>query len=84
MRTHNYAKILAAIKKRQDLEQQVQVIEGKYRPRIDRLVAAMNKRSSKKMIKIRTLSTDIKCRRFALSGGDLARLRRLFPYVKDL
>jgi hypothetical protein len=84
MPTTNYVKVLAALKKRQALEQQVQIIQELYQPRIDKLVATIAKRTSKKTTKIRTLTTDIQCRRFKLNGGELSRLRQLFPQTKDL
>ena len=79
MRTARYNAVITAIKKRQELEQQVKVIEGSYRPRIDRLVAAMNKRSYKKMIKIRTLTTTSSAALRAERRRSVARSAGCFP-----
>jgi hypothetical protein len=84
MRVGTYNAMVLALKKRDVLEQQVKAIEDRYQPRITKLTDAMNKRTDRKRIKIRTLTTKIKMTRFVLNGGELSRIRRLFPHVKDL
>ena len=84
MRAARYNAVVTALKKRDMLEQKVKVIEERYAPRIAKLTDAMNKRTDRKKIKIRALTTKIRMTRFVLNGGELSRIRQLFPHVKDL